>query len=241
MKKEKVDEEVYPEFYRKTSDNIKGSNEETANPFCIGYITEVFSNVKDKAKLTTDDIKLKVQKLYRPENTHKGTTLSQQLDLNLVYWSEEQVTVSFAEVIGRCHLVYSDVLDLPVAEWSSQGPNRFYFSQCYDAKKKEFVQVGDSGMSVGRMGKGKGAGKGKSKKAAVVNVDVPDVWPTVPAPLKIMDVFAGCGGLSEGLHQAGIGETNWAVSISHVFSFSYTPTLKHIQVYNVSQKLAIKS
>lgn len=29
--------------------------------------------------------------------------------------------------------------------------------------------------------------------------------------LKALDVFAGCGGLSEGLHQSGVAETLWAV------------------------------
>lgn len=212
VKKEQVDEEVYPEFYRKTSDNIKGSNNETEDPFCIGYILEVFTNIKDKSKMTISDIKLKVQKLYRPENTHKGNTLSQQLDLNVVYWSEEQVTVSFSDVVGRCHVVYSDNLDISSQEWSLQGPNRFYFTQSYDAEKKEFVQVGDRGTAIGRMGKGKGAGKGKSKKAVVNNMNIAETWPEVEETLKIMDVFAGCGGLSEGLHQAGVGETKWAVS-----------------------------
>ena len=28
---------------------------------------------------------------------------------------------------------------------------------------------------------------------------------------RCLDVFAGCGGLSEGLHQAGIAETKWAI------------------------------
>ena len=31
--------------------------------------------------------------------------------------------------------------------------------------------------------------------------------------LHSLDVFAGCGGLSEGFHQCGLSETNWAVEI----------------------------
>ena len=29
--------------------------------------------------------------------------------------------------------------------------------------------------------------------------------------LKTLDIFAGCGGLSEGMHQAGIVDTKWAI------------------------------
>lgn len=32
-------------------------------------------------------------------------------------------------------------------------------------------------------------------------------------PLKCLDVFAGCGGLSHGLHEAGIVETKWAIEV----------------------------
>ena len=30
-------------------------------------------------------------------------------------------------------------------------------------------------------------------------------------PLATMDIFAGCGGLSEGMHQTGVVDTRWAI------------------------------
>jgi DNA (cytosine-5)-methyltransferase 1 len=30
-------------------------------------------------------------------------------------------------------------------------------------------------------------------------------------PLASLDIFAGCGGLSEGLHQAGVADSRWAI------------------------------
>jgi DNA (cytosine-5)-methyltransferase 1 len=35
-------------------------------------------------------------------------------------------------------------------------------------------------------------------------------WPDIE-PLKTLDIFAGCGGLSEGLHQSGVAKTMWAI------------------------------
>ena len=36
-----------------------------------------------------------------------------------------------------------------------------------------------------------------------------------PLALATMDIFAGCGGLSEGLHRAGATETKWAIEYEH--------------------------
>lgn len=83
-----MDEEIYPEFYRKSSDHVKGSNENTPKPFCIGYIAGIISRSRDKVVLASD-ICLRIKKMYRPENTHKDTLLTQQIDLNMVYWSDE--------------------------------------------------------------------------------------------------------------------------------------------------------
>lgn len=90
LKKENVDEDMYPEFYRKSSDHIKGSNFDTPDPFCIGYINKIFANTND-ILVPPSDINITVNKLYRPENTHRSSTLMEQADLNMVYWSNEGI------------------------------------------------------------------------------------------------------------------------------------------------------
>lgn len=55
---------------------------------------------------------------------------------------------------------------------------------------------------------GKHKGKVKTDKELP---ELPVEWKNINSPLKCMDVFAGCGGLSEGLHQSGIAEAKWAV------------------------------
>lgn len=83
-----VDEDLYPEYYRKSSDYVKGSNTSTPNPFCIGLITAIKTSLKDKL-IVSSDICLKVVKFYRPENTNLTTAQKYQADLNSLYISDE--------------------------------------------------------------------------------------------------------------------------------------------------------
>jgi len=50
------------------------------------------------------DIFLKVIKLYRPENTHKGISAAYQLDLNMLYWSDEGNLKIMNLMVYLCHI-----------------------------------------------------------------------------------------------------------------------------------------
>lgn len=65
--------------------------------------------------------------LHRPENTHKGVKASYHSDINQLYWSDEEATVHMSEVLGRCQVEYGEDLNESVMEYSSGGPDRFYF------------------------------------------------------------------------------------------------------------------
>ncbi|KAB0791577.1 hypothetical protein PPYR_03377 [Photinus pyralis] len=202
QKENSVDEVMYPEYYRKPAENGRGTNAETPDPFCIGLIEDI-SELKNA-------VQIRVRKFYRPENTQEGHFLSYRKDLNLVYWSHEERTINFNLVTGKCYLAYGPALDVPVAEWSAAGPYRFYFTESYDAKTQKIGDVPAQATRIGSLGKGKGKGKGKSSQAEQKPKDIPPQWETT-RKLKSMDVFAGCGGLSEGLHQVKIAETKWAI------------------------------
>ncbi|XP_033326072.2 DNA (cytosine-5)-methyltransferase PliMCI [Megalopta genalis] len=214
IKKGKVDEDMYPEYYRKSSDHVKGSNYDTPEPFHIGYINSIYATTNNKL-VASSDIWIKINKMYRPENTHKGLTLMHQIDLNMVYWSDEVCSVKFSEVVGKCYLACSENLDGSVEEWTAGGPNRFYFSQAYNAIEKTFVDPPNRALNIGKPGKGKGKSKCKNKtfenNDAKKMIDKAVDYCSVPKKLKTLDVFAGCGGLSEGLRQAGIVDNRWAI------------------------------
>jgi DNA (cytosine-5)-methyltransferase 1 len=86
--KREVDEDKFPEYYRKFNDRIKGSNIDTPEPFDIGYITSIFATTNVKL-LASTSLYIKIKKLYRPENTYKSESLKQRSDINMLYWSEE--------------------------------------------------------------------------------------------------------------------------------------------------------
>lgn len=88
QKREVVDEEKYPEAYRKFNDKVKGSNIDTPKPFDIGYITSIYST-SNSALLAGVNAYITVKKMYRPENTHKSEILKKKSDINILFWSDE--------------------------------------------------------------------------------------------------------------------------------------------------------
>ncbi|XP_031847018.1 DNA methyltransferase 1a isoform X2 [Nomia melanderi] len=243
IKKENVDEDMYPEFYRKSSDHIKGSNYDTPDPFCIGYINTIYATTNDSIVLPFD-INIKVNKLYRPENTHKDPTLVQQVDLNMVYWSDEVCTVKFTEVVGKCYLTYSENLNQSIDEWSASGPNRFYFTDAYNVQEKKIDEPPYHAISIGKTSKNKGNLKPKGKKTEENQkkafASKPIEYKTITNKLKTLDVFAGCGGLSEGLHQAGVSECLWAIEKEEPAAHAYRLNNPHATVFTEDCNVFLK-
>ncbi|XP_076375509.1 DNA methyltransferase 1a isoform X2 [Megalopta genalis] len=212
VKKENVDEDMYPEFYRKSSDHIKGSNYDTPEPFCIGYINMIYAITNDVI-VSPSDINIKVNKLYRPENTHKDPTSVEQLDVNMVYWSDE-------------------------------GPNRFYFNEVYNLQEKTFDEPPYHAISIGKTSKGKGNLKLKGKKTEENQkktiVNKPTEYNVGINKLKTLDVFAGCGGLSEGLHQAGVAECLWAIEKEEPAAHAYRLNNPNTTVFTEDCNILLK-
>ncbi|XP_043229878.1 DNA (cytosine-5)-methyltransferase 1-like isoform X1 [Amphibalanus amphitrite] len=208
-----VDEEMYPEYYRKQTSYVKGSNEETPEPFRIGRITEIFT---DRA----GEVFIRVTKFYRPEDTFRGAEGSVHNDLHMLYYSGEEVSVPFRLVAGRCHVVYGENLSNTPEEYRRSGPHRFYFTEAYDTTERKFVEPPPVARRMGLVGKGRGKGKGAAADRSAPPPTTPPDHPTV-TPLRTLDVFAGCGGLSEGLHQVGVAKSLWAIEVSQPAANAY--------------------
>lgn len=77
-----MDEIIYPEYYRKRSENLKCSNKDTPPPFVIGIIEEILESKKK-------DIQIKVKIMFRPENTYGSIFSAYTKDLNYLYYSDK--------------------------------------------------------------------------------------------------------------------------------------------------------
>ena len=112
----------FPEYYRKKG-TIKGSNNDTPDPFDIVRIKQFKNDL--------GEIKMKVQIFYRPENTHKGYTFAENKYLNELYYSEEKAFINFDNVMGRCFVKFNDmkVDNKQIEVWTEVGPDRFFFQE----------------------------------------------------------------------------------------------------------------
>lgn len=112
-------------------------------------------------------------------------------------------------VQGRCRIEYYENIKSYLQKYSEEVHN-FFFQKAYNAKSKEIVEPPAEIT--------KTAAKKNLKKAIDEDSDEEEEKNEASnsnsgkfKPLATLDVFAGCGGLSEGLHQAGVCDTKWAV------------------------------
>ena len=64
--------------------------------------------------------------------------------------------------------------------------------------------------------------------------------PEVSKPLRALDVFAGCGGLSSGLKAVGVSEANWAVEVYEPAAEAYKLNEPECSVFTDDCNLLLK-
>ena len=142
-----------------------------------------------------DNVQIKIRKLHRPEDVSKmGFEIG--TDINEVYWTEDFIFVKAIKVKGKFLLMPKALLEkekITLREWRENGPHRFYISGFYEngilkeTLPEEVISVFENHSTN------------------------PNPFPKLARPLKMMDVFAGCGGLSIGMEQSGAAKTFWAI------------------------------
>ncbi|KAJ7334456.1 DNA (cytosine-5)-methyltransferase 1 [Desmophyllum pertusum] len=95
-----VDEEVYPEYYRKPLEYVKGSNHDVPQPFKIGRIVNIFTR-SSSGKLT------------------------EELDFVLTVNKSTEATVAIDDVLGACVVTCGEDLNCSVEEYTAEESTIF--------------------------------------------------------------------------------------------------------------------
>ena len=84
---------------------------------------------------------------------------------------------------------------LKLEEWADKEEDRFFISEVYNSMDKTFSPLPETVVEL----------------LEDFNKTHPVTSLMEVEPLKCLDIFSGCGGLSKGLHDAGIITPCWAV------------------------------
>ena len=140
------------------------------------------------------DLKVKVGLFYRPENTGLQASVD---DMNLLYWSQDTDWVPADSIESRCYVGCGEEDHRGVSSWCDEGLDRWLLRIFYDSGAKSESALLEEAEQFGE----------KWKEATIPTLT------QIEMKLVSLDIFAGCGGLSKGLHDAGVGDRKSELSL----------------------------
>ncbi|PKA56742.1 DNA (cytosine-5)-methyltransferase 1B [Apostasia shenzhenica] len=231
---------VRPQYFAEESNEygtFKAGRNVGRKAYAICHLLEVVYP-EGSEKLTPESTLVKVRRFYRPEDVSAAKAYS--ADIREVYYSEDLHEVPVDVISGKCVVVrQNDIpsLDLPVIV-----DHVFFCDYLYDPAEGSLKQLPANirlcSMSQRASLTALTKRKGKEKCEEGQHIQS-NMWKDVPQEnrLATLDIFAGCGGLSEGLQQSGVAFTKWAIEYEEpageAFSKNHPDTLMFIDNCNV--------
>ncbi|KQK12690.1 DNA (cytosine-5)-methyltransferase 1A [Brachypodium distachyon] len=201
---------VRPEFFSRVDghETYKAGRNVGLKPYVVCHLHSINAPAGSK-KVNPESTKVSVRRLYRPDDISSARAYSS--DIREVYYSEDMLSVPVAMIEGKCEVTTKN--NLPDSNLPVVVDHVFYCEYLYDPDTGALKQLQSNVklMTIARKAptskKNKGkqicdsdqAGSDKQKAAASEN------------SLATLDIFAGCGGLSEGLQLSGASHTKWAI------------------------------
>ena len=201
---------LYPEYHRKfTKTTTNSQNQPSAcnAPFIVGRILEIKQNE------TVNNVKY--QRFYRATDTDTDEIS----DIHKLYLSGQENWVLEEKIVCKCQVSYvpkdekvDDFDDLQQRMCYS-----FYFNQFLDKKNGRVSDLNSEEIENELK---------MSDKREDFTAKLSD------KKLKTLELFAGCGGLSEGLLQSGVAELKWAVESDLTSALSYAKNNTGAKVFH---------
>eukprot|EP00899_Mesostigma_viride_P026525 jgi/Mesvir1/7057/Mv09173-RA.1 len=183
-----------------------------------------------------------LRRFYRNEDIG-GSERAYKGDIQELYYSDQTVTVPLDALAPGSPIVCCHRELFDIAAFRAQ-PHAFVCNLAFDPATKAIKKLhldklntakSAAGAATAGAGKGKGkapavdvagAGKGKGKMVAEP-AELDGSYGGAGSDhdagkLRTMDIFAGCGGLSEGFHQSGVTVTRWAIEYDQPASEAFS-------------------
>ncbi|KAL9229339.1 hypothetical protein vseg_004816 [Gypsophila vaccaria] len=174
-------------------------------PFVICQILEVLMPKASK-KSDPDSIKVKARRYFRPEDI--SAEKAYRSDIREVYYSEEIQVLAVAAIQGKCEVRRKH--DLPAINYPAVFEHVFFCEHLYDCDSGAIKQL-PIGVKLSPVIDDTMVRKKKGKVKEGDDNDGLKEKDSFKNQLATLDIFAGCGGLSEGLERAGVSQTKWAI------------------------------
>ncbi|KAF5176508.1 DNA (cytosine-5)-methyltransferase [Thalictrum thalictroides] len=194
---------------------------------------------KASKNLTTESTLVKVRRFFKPEDISSEKAYTS--DIREVYYSEQVLTVPVEKIEGKCEIRKKH--DLPSVDNPVIFDHIFYCEHLYDPIKGSIKQLPANAkirFATGKVAPDAASRKKKGKSIEGENdgdVDVTDKQDVPLDRLATLDIFAGCGGLSEGLQKSGATITKWAIEYEEpageAFNLNHPDALMFVDNCNV--------
>ncbi|XP_077231680.1 DNA (cytosine-5)-methyltransferase 1B-like isoform X2 [Tasmannia lanceolata] len=202
-----------PQYFANETENVgtfKGGRNVGLRAYVVCELLEIVVP-KGPKQADPQSTHVKVRRFYRPEDISSEKAYSS--DVRDVYYSEEVLSVPVETIEGKCEVIRKH--DLPYLDRPAIFDPIFFCEHIYDSTKGSLkqlpanVKIRASSVKVVVDENASRKKKGKCKEGE------PDFDELKNAHqqnrLATLDIFAGCGGLSEGLQKSGVSFTKWAI------------------------------
>ncbi|PKI39705.1 hypothetical protein CRG98_039875, partial [Punica granatum] len=192
------------------TETFKGGRNVGLKAYAVCQLLEILAP-KETKKVEAHSTQIKVRRFYRPEDI--SSEKAYYSDIREVYYSEEIQMLTVDTLEGKCEVRKKN--DIPPSD-SPAIFHIFYCERLYDPTKGSLKQLPAHikvRYSVETLGDDAAVRKrkGKCKEGEEDSELAKQTEASQQKRLSTLDIFAGCGGLSEGLQQSGASVTKWAI------------------------------
>ncbi|KAK7251127.1 hypothetical protein RIF29_34055 [Crotalaria pallida] len=192
----------------------QGTHKSGRNVGLKAYVVCQVMEIIVKKELKQAEMKsteVKVRRFFRPEDISNEKAYCS--DVQEVYYSDQTHILSVQSIEGKCEVRKKN--DIPACSASGVFQNVFFCEHLYDPTTGSLKKLPAHIKVKYSSGHTADAAARKRKGKSIEGENIPEPEngrkTSDEKRLATLDIFAGCGGLSEGLQQSGITQTKWAI------------------------------